>query len=93
MSATWTVRTISGYAGGHGRHSVALVTLEILTESNTVEEVRELVERTRELREFARDMAGYLQMKLDGFRQDYPEDHCMVQTALAYLEQAKALSK
>jgi hypothetical protein len=92
-SKPWTVRTVSGFAGGEGDRSPATLTLEIKTESNTVEEVRELVERLPEFQVFANDMVGYLEMKLVGFRQDYPEGHCMVQTALVYLAQARAFCR
>jgi len=45
----WSVRTICGCAGGHGDKSPAVVTLEITTEANTVEEVRQKVQALPEL--------------------------------------------
>lgn len=44
-----------------------------------------------DLLQFAEDMIQYLELKLIGFRQDYPEDHAIVQTALRYHAQACAL--
>ena len=41
------------------------------------------------LHAFAQDMVGYLEMKLTGFRHDYPEDHCIVQTCLRKLAAAR----
>ncbi len=44
-----------------------------------------------ELLDLAKEFQSYLELKLTGFRQDYPEDHCMVQTAVRYLDQARAV--
>lgn len=43
------------------------------------------------LLDFAKEMVGYLEMKVTGFKQDYPDNHCMVVTAQHYLDQARAL--
>lgn len=43
------------------------------------------------LLDFAKEMVGYLEMKVTGFKMDYPDNHCMVITAQHYLDQAKAL--
>lgn len=56
----WLVRTVTGYAGGSGSESNASVTLQIQTQSNTVEEVRQKVEALPELLEVCRDLAGRL---------------------------------
>lgn len=40
---------------------------------------------------FTEEMIGYLEMKLTGFRQNYPDYHCIVQTCANYLEQARAI--
>jgi hypothetical protein len=50
-----------------------------------------LIAAAPELVAFAEGMVGYLEMKLAGFRQDYPEDHCMVQTAIRYLAAGRAV--
>lgn len=49
-----------------------------------------LIAAAPELLDFANQMVQYLELKLIGFRQDYPEDHCIVQTALRYHAQAIA---
>jgi len=46
-----------------------------------------------ELLTLARDFESYLELKLEGFRREYPEDHCIVQTAVRYLEQARAAQR
>lgn len=43
------------------------------------------------LLEFAKEMVGYLGMKLDQFRMTYPEDHAIVTTCSNYLKQAQDL--
>lgn len=43
-----------------------------------------------ELVALAKDFESYCELKLIGFRQDYPENHCMVQTAVNYRDQARA---
>lgn len=43
------------------------------------------------LLEFAKEMVGYLEMKLTGFKQEYADNHCIVITAQNYLDQARQL--
>ena len=49
-----------------------------------------LIAAAPELLDLAREFEGYLALKLEGFRREYPEDHCIVQTAVRYQSQARA---
>lgn len=44
-----------------------------------------------ELLDFSKEMVGYLQMKLDGYRRSYPSHHAVVLTCESYLQRAKDL--
>ena len=52
----WAVKTIMGFAGGHGDKSKARVTLEITTESNTLEEIRAMVEKVPAMLQYVESM-------------------------------------
>jgi len=52
-----------------------------------------LIAAAPELLALAREFESYLDLKLIGFRREYPEDHCIVQTAVRYLEQARAAQR
>lgn len=50
-----------------------------------------LIAASPELLEFAKEMRGYLDLKMIGFRDEYPENHCIVDTAKRYLAQCDAV--
>jgi hypothetical protein len=50
-----------------------------------------LIAAAPDLLDFTKEIRGYLDMKLTGFRQDYPENHCIVETAKRYLAQCDAI--
>lgn len=66
---------------------------KIATGENRAEEDMNaaLIAAAPALLEFAKEMRGYLDLKLIGFRQDYPENHCIVDTAKRYLAQCDAI--
>jgi hypothetical protein len=49
-----------------------------------------LIAAAPELLEALKELRQYADLKLQGHRQDYPEDHCMVQTALRMIAVADA---
>lgn len=53
--------------------------------------IAQLIAAAPELFTFAKEMRGYLDLKLSQFRQDYPENHCIVDTAKRYLAQCDAV--
>ena len=46
-----------------------------------------------ELEDLANELEAYLDLKLDGFRREYPEDHCVVQSAVRLREKVRANAK
>src|SRR4051812_23534625 len=81
---SWNVRLIKGFAGGHGENSPALVTLDISTEANTVEEVRAKVEALPDLLEACKMLMAELQSRFD-YVEATPEEAaalCKVEAAV-----------
>ena len=45
---------------------------------------------TNELEDLSHELEAYLDLKLIGFRREYPEEHCIVQTAVRLREKVRA---
>lgn len=52
--------------------------------------LRQRTEQRDRARAALKELRSYADLKLQGHRQDYPEDHCMVQTALRMIALADA---
>ena len=48
---------------------------------------------TNEVFELSDEIEAYLELRLMGFRHEYPEDHCIVQTAVRLREKVRAKAR
>ena len=46
--------------------------------------------KTNELEDLSNELEAYLDLKLVGFRREYPEEHCVVQSAVRLREKVRA---